>query len=204
MTKTEIHKYLKNPGLLDKSTLSAIEVLIHDYPAFETGWLLWLRNLKNIQHDEFNSKIAEAAIRISNRKGLKKFLDSNIPEPADPEIQKNYLLIPDYSAEIDSAELPESFHNQGTKMGLIESFLSGSKDFKVKNTDQNVAYPENIADRSVLENDDMLTETYANILLSQGKLEKALLAFEKLSLKFPEKSIYFAARIEEVKLKLNR
>jgi len=63
--------------------------------------------------------------------------------------------------------------------------------------------PVKMARLSVQEDDDLMTETLANIYADQGHLEKAIIAFEKLQLKYPEKSSYFAARINEIKNQLN-
>lgn len=55
---------------------------------------------------------------------------------------------------------------------------------------------------SVQESDDLVTETLANVFEAQGKHEKAIQAYQKLSLKFPEKKVYFAGRINAVEKKL--
>lgn len=56
-----------------------------------------------------------------------------------------------------------------------------------------------IAKKSVLENDHLATATLADLLARQGQNEKAIKMYERLSLKFPEKSTYFAAKIEQLK-----
>ena len=56
---------------------------------------------------------------------------------------------------------------------------------------------------SVQEDDDLVTETLANIYADQENYDKAIKAFEKLQLKYPEKSVYFAGRIKEIQNQIN-
>ena len=45
----------------------------------------------------------------------------------------------------------------------------------------------------------IITETLAELLANQGQIEKAIKMYEKLSLIFPNKSAFFAAKIEQLK-----
>ncbi|WP_420387191.1 hypothetical protein [Roseivirga sp.] len=57
----------------------------------------------------------------------------------------------------------------------------------------------NLADKSIKQNEDFETETLARLMVKQGKLKRAEEIYKKLSLKFPEKSAYFASQIEKLK-----
>lgn len=49
------------------------------------------------------------------------------------------------------------------------------------------------------ETKEILTETMAEVLIKQGQKEKAIQLLIKLSFLNPEKSSYFAAKIEQLK-----
>ena len=64
--------------------------------------------------------------------------------------------------------------------------------------------PVNMAKLSVMENDDLCSETLAKIYYDQGNFQRAKNMFERLSLKYPKKSSYFAARIKEINDIINK
>lgn len=56
-----------------------------------------------------------------------------------------------------------------------------------------------LSEPSVTYGDNIVSETLVEILLKQGKKDKAIEVLKKLIWKFPQKKAYFAARIEELK-----
>ncbi|MCU0408118.1 MAG: hypothetical protein MUD02_04135 [Bacteroidales bacterium] len=58
---------------------------------------------------------------------------------------------------------------------------------------------EDLSQPSGVESGTFVTETLAHIYIQQGYYSRAIDIYEKLSLKYPEKSSYFAAQIEKVK-----
>ncbi len=80
---------------------------------------------------------------------------------------------------------------------LIDKFIEAQPRIKA-----NLSTPfqeEDISKESIAESDDFITETLANIYIGQKHYNKAILAYEKLSLKYPEKNIYFAHQIKKIK-----
>jgi tetratricopeptide (TPR) repeat protein len=57
----------------------------------------------------------------------------------------------------------------------------------------------NIKSSVKLDKEELMTETLARVYLEQGKYKKAIQAYRILSLKYPEKSGFFADRIKAVK-----
>jgi hypothetical protein len=62
---------------------------------------------------------------------------------------------------------------------------------------------ENKAKKSSEDSNDLVTETLARIYADQMLFPKAIATYKKLMLKFPEKSRYFASRIENLEKKTN-
>jgi tetratricopeptide (TPR) repeat protein len=59
--------------------------------------------------------------------------------------------------------------------------------------------PVNMAKQSVEDNDELVTETLANVYYKQGHYKKAIRAYEKLCLIYPHKMTYFASLIQKIK-----
>ncbi|HSY77090.1 MAG TPA: hypothetical protein VK890_09560 [Bacteroidia bacterium] len=83
---------------------------------------------------------------------------------------------------------------------IIERFLTNEPRI----SKPKVAFfnPSKAAKLSVIDDESLVSETLAKIYLGQGNLHKALKAYESLLLQNPEKSTYFAARIEEIRQKI--
>jgi len=104
------------------------------------------------------------------------------PVPAAPEVSEEDLRD----------------RNKKVQADLIDKFISTSPRIEPKKerTDQPV---EDLAQQYTEEKGAFVTETLARIYVNQGYYSKAIDIYEKLSLKFPEKSGYFATQIEKIK-----
>lgn len=86
------------------------------------------------------------------------------------------------------------------KNALIEKFLRDNPSIS-RPPQQEFYNPMQAAQSSVVDSENIVSETLANIYIRQGHYDKAISILEKLSLKYPEKSSYFAALIEETRTK---
>jgi hypothetical protein len=87
------------------------------------------------------------------------------------------------------------------KFELIDRFITNNPRIEVR--DPYAQRLDDFSEKSVEEHESFLTDTLARIYIRQGLFSKALYVYEKLLLKYPEKSTYFAAQIMELKRKLN-
>jgi hypothetical protein len=99
-------------------------------------------------------------------------------------------------AEISEQEILKS--KKPSQAELIDKFIIANPRIE-PNRDKVVVPNEDISKPFVEESGGLVTETLAKIYLNQGYYSKAMDIYEKLSLKFPEKSSYFASQIEKVK-----
>jgi hypothetical protein len=200
MNSQEILKYLKNPALLSGTTLPRLEKMVKEYPWFQTGWILYAKNLEILKHEDYITVLNRTALMVPERKWLKNFIDGNAKKGKNVGISEEYQL--DVS-DIRNISDHSKVSVKSDKTRLIEDFLEKGATFKTMAAEDSEQQPVDLAAKAVAINDEIVTEKFANLLVRQKKMVEAINAFEKLSLKFPEKSIYFAARIEEVKILMN-
>jgi len=81
------------------------------------------------------------------------------------------------------------------KFDLIEDFIKSKPKINPPFSKDN----KDIAIESTTENKNLMTETLARVYLEQKQYDKAMQAFKILSLKYPEKSSFFADRIKAIK-----
>ena len=95
----------------------------------------------------------------------------------------------------------QSVNDEGEELSLsddelIEKFLL--EDPKIVPSRAEFYSPVNQAKKSVMDHDDVVSETLARIYLKQGNRQKARWCYEKLILLHPEKSAFFAALLKEI------
>jgi len=83
------------------------------------------------------------------------------------------------------------------KFQLIEEFIEKSPKISPVNKNAEVHLPTKKTETSY-EYSDLMTETLAQIYTEQKKYDKAIRAYKILSLKYPEKSEFFADKISEI------
>lgn len=109
------------------------------------------------------------------------------------------------SGQLDTSEEEKTAKSVSTKkkkqIEIIEKFIQNEPQIdreRMAQAESNVDI-EDLADKSILKEEAFETETLAELMAKQGKTKKAEEIYKKLSLKFPEKSAYFATRIEKLK-----
>lgn len=96
---------------------------------------------------------------------------------------------------------PKKEEKKLTKSEIIDKFIAENPS--ISRPKQEFFNPISAAQDSVVDQEKIVSETLAMIYAKQGYIEKAISIYEKLILKNPEKSVYFAGQINELKNKLN-
>ena len=152
------------------------------------------------------NQITEAELRsfTASQSDEAEFAGLDLLSFEQPEI---VYSIEEYELSADSETQATESNDASTaekKVDLIEQFIKESPVIqpRMENIPEQMELSE-VKEEADTETDEYITETLSRIYLKQGHYQKAIDSFQRLSLKFPEKSIYFAHQIEEIKKLLN-
>ena len=121
------------------------------------------------------------------------YMDPGFAVPAaDEQTEENITPV------IKEPEQPARNLTKQVQADLIDKFISSNPRIEPR-TDKTEHPVEDLSTTYVEEKGGFVTETLARIYINQGYYSKAIDIYEKLCLKFPEKSGYFATQIEKIK-----
>lgn len=192
MTSKELIKYLQNPQTISQADIYDVEQLYEQYPYCSAIAILYLKALADREDLKFNNKLKKIALSVYSRERLHEIIYLQAEKQTDKHTEEPRFT--PYSIEdIPTNNDTNLFKGQSLIDKFIESNPKISPIGNEPETHKNVPIiPETDISESIF------TESLAKIYIRQKQYDKAKRIFEKLNLKFPEKSSYFADQIEKI------
>ena len=196
---------IQNPYLVDKDESIYISNILENFPYFQTAHILYSKALQNTKSIRFKSQLKKAAIYSGDRNLLFDIISQQEDLNISKATIKDKLIKAEKKAELHSfldwitiVQTKKILRSKKQNSDeIINIFLE--KKPKIKNNKQRFFNASENAKKSIVENNDIITETLAKVYAKQEHFEKAILAYQKLSLKYPQKSSYFAEQIKVIK-----
>ena len=204
-------QHIQNPNQIASEDVAKLDGLLQEFTYFQTVQLLITKGLLNTDSIRYNRQLKKAAAYALDRKQLFKLIILNkVEQPIIAKISEKIedtLTIgkplafdkeEEYSfsewlalskvKKIDRTPIPN------TKQ-LIDNFID--KKISISKPKKTTFFkPMDVAKESLIENESLVTPTLAKVYLEQGHYDKAISAYTKLSLKYPEKNSLFANQIK--------
>ena len=226
MQPEQLLSIIKQPQNITLSDVQELKKILHQYPYFQLAYTL----LAKVAYDEYPEKCQEeiqlSAIYATDRNHLKLLLENKlsyaenilkinvkkIVYPATNNKKNNTDIeisstdfINSYISTIGSKEKKEiSKIKSLEQLNIIENFIKEGGKFNPL-TNKEISLEESSIDftkESTILHDNLLTESLAQVMLKQGKFERAIEIYKKLKIKYPEKEAYFSTLSEEIKKEL--
>ncbi|MFT3884924.1 MAG: tetratricopeptide repeat protein [Flavobacteriales bacterium] len=136
----------------------------------------------------------EAPITPSTRKRFTDWLDLAPPADLPADLRLDQIA--------SAPDAGDRVHAPPDTKQLIDRFIQQAAGQPVKKAE--FFTPQQAAKRSLDDHTDLVSETLARVYEKQGNLAKAIATYERLALKHPDKSAYFAALSEALKARTSR
>ena len=195
-----ISNIIADPTSINKEGINQLNEIIKEFPYFHTGQLLLCKGLHNIDSIRFKTQLRKAASYAANRKVLFQLINKQQNKKTKKTIHINNELIKDeYHSFIDwlsiiKTEKIDRSKNMKSNQ-IIDIFIKNQSNLS-RNNKQEFFKSTDIGKKSIIENKDLITETLAKVYTKQQHFDKAISVYQKLSLKYPQKSSYFADQIK--------
>lgn len=175
---------------MDYSKSLELKKILNSYPYFQSASAYYLKTLKAQKKDSYHELLPKTAILTFNRSVLRNWLSSDEIKDNQEKIKTEKYSFLDWFDVIND-DIPRV----DKKFDLIDEFIKNSPKIKIDNKSE-VKSSFKI-DQKI--KDELITETLAKIYVKQEKFNKAIKAYEILSLKYPKKSSFFADQINDIK-----
>ena len=162
--------------------------------------------IRELIEKQLHSLGINANITFSGNSANIQFENIATAEKPEENLPEQTVAKDESTAEIDTKptieeQIEKRKNDRNKKANLIDKFIESKARIVPK---KDYHSDNKLSTESIIEDEELFTEQLAKIYIKQGHLEKALETYEKLYLKYPEKNIYFATRIEYVKRLMNK
>lgn len=167
----------------------------------KTGSSIMVKEEQPYQKEKDSAKSRKERI-VELAKAMAAAKEGEPIEETDPKPKKKKDLSTENLIEeltTTKKELEPENEKQKEQLEIIEQFIKTQPTISSPK-DKAVVTPGDLSSIKTGEfNDNVVSETLVEILVKQGKKDKAVEVLKKLIWKFPQKKAYFAAQIEELK-----
>lgn len=135
---------------------------------------------------------------IQNKSASKSHTFVGEKDPLDQQMREHIFHIQDPELKLSDGNQGKTIRFKVLKKEnpIIDKFIN--EDPQIKAPSPEKVSLENKARKSAVDESGFVSETLARIYTEQGLFHKAIDTYKKLSLKFPEKSLYFADLIKQL------
>ena len=180
MALNQLALYTANRGLLKQKIESKVKST---------------KKVKDTKPSNTTKKIQNNLQALAKEKKLKS--QSNKKVRFSKDLKLSFLDWIKYTEENQKIQIQESkkLEPLKNKLSIIDRFIEA--DPKISPMEKNEPIESLI--NGDFNSEELMTESLAKILLRQKKYKKAIKAYKILSLKYPEKNVFFAGQIQKIK-----